>query len=204
MTKAKSATAKPAPKKRGRKSGEAINGAAQLMRARFVQEYPKDFHGTNAAIRAGYAATSARTAASRLLADPDIAAQIKAVVEGDLKKIEINRETWLAEVAKVGFFNMGDALHITGDGDPFIDLSKLTREQMAAIAEAEVHDYTEGRGDDARNVRKVKVKAHSKLGALDTIGKHFGFLKEKVEISADTDFFEAMQAALARSKAARK
>lgn len=174
------------------------------MRAKFVQEYPLDFHGTNAAIRAGYAPKGARTAASRLLADPDIAAQIKAVVEGDLNKIEITREKWLAEVAKVGFFNMGDALHVTGEGDPFIDLSKLSREQMAAIAEAEVHDYTDGRGDDARNVRKVKVKAHSKLGALETIGKHFGFLKERVEISADTDFFEAMLAARARAKAGRK
>jgi len=69
------------------------------------------------------------------------------------------------------------------DGDPYLDFSKLTRDQAAALAEVTVEDFKDGRGEDARNVRKVRFKLADKKGALVDLGRHFGLFREKVELS---------------------
>ena len=86
----------------------------------------------------------------------------------------------LAELALLGFANMEDYVRITSDGEPYVDLSEMTREQAAAISEVTVDDYVDGRGEDSRQVRKVRVKFHDKKGALVEIGRHLGmFEKDK-------------------------
>ena len=47
----------------------------------FVEEYLKDFNGTQAAIRAGYSKNSARSTASRLLTIDNISDAIEAAIE---------------------------------------------------------------------------------------------------------------------------
>ena len=44
---------------------------------RFINEYPKDFNATQAAIRAGYSANSAGVIAHRLLKNPRVAREIE-------------------------------------------------------------------------------------------------------------------------------
>jgi hypothetical protein len=44
------------------------------------------------------------------------------------------------------------------DGYPVLDYSELTRDQAAALVEVTVEDFKDGRGDDARDVRRVKFK----------------------------------------------
>ena len=40
-----------------------------------------------------------------------------------------------------------------------------------------------GRGEEARDVRRIKFKLHDKLNALEKLGKHVGMFKEKVEVT---------------------
>ena len=54
-----------------------------LQHERFCREYVIDHNGTQAAIRAGYAANAAAQQASRLLKRPDIAERVK-VLESDV------------------------------------------------------------------------------------------------------------------------
>ena len=51
-------------------------------RRRFCEEYVKDYNGAQAAIRAGYSATSARQRASELLKTPEVASTVQTL-EGD-------------------------------------------------------------------------------------------------------------------------
>jgi phage terminase small subunit len=87
----------------------------------------------------------------------------------------------LEELAKLAFANMADYMRVGADGDPVLDFSKLTRDQAAALVEVTVEDYLDGRGEDARKVRRVRFKLADKRGALVDLGKHLGIFKERVE-----------------------
>lgn len=87
------------------------------------------------------------------------------------------------ELALLGFSNMLDYIRTTADGDAYVDLADLTREQAAAIQEVVVEEYTEGRGEDARNVKRTKFKLTDKRSALVDLGKHLGMFKEIREIT---------------------
>ena len=124
-------------------------------------------------------------AACRLFADRKVTARMTELRAAIEKRTEITVDRVLNELALLGFANMLDYVRIGSDGDPFIDLSELTREQAAAISEATVEDFTDGRGEDSRNVRKVKIKLSDKKSALETIGKHLGMFVDvsKVEVT---------------------
>jgi phage terminase small subunit len=46
-----------------------------------------------------------------------------------------------------------------------------------------VEDYLDGRGEDARKVRRVRFKPADKRGALVDLGKHLGMFKDRIEHS---------------------
>ena len=149
--------------------------------AAFVQEYLVDLNGTQAAIRAGYSPRTANEQAARALAKASIQAAIQAAMKKREERTQITQDKVLKELAMLGFANMGDYMRTTADGDPYLDFSKLTREQTAALQEVTVDDYLDGRGEDARAVRKVKFKLADKRAALVDIGKHLGMFTEKLD-----------------------
>ena len=59
---------------------------------RFCQEYIIDYHGTNAAIRAGYEEKSARKQASRLLTNADILARIRELQQEQVKRLAVSQD----------------------------------------------------------------------------------------------------------------
>jgi len=48
-------------------------------------------------------------------------------------------------------------------------------------ADKTCEDFTDGRGEDARDVRRVKIKLLDKLGALQQIGRHLGMFVDRVQ-----------------------
>lgn len=58
----------------------------------FIQEYIIDLNGTQAAIRAGYAANSASVTAARLLADDKIMVLVQAAMDARAKRTEITQD----------------------------------------------------------------------------------------------------------------
>ncbi len=152
-------------------------------RRRFVDEYLVDLCGAQAAIRAGYAPGRAKQTADDLLNVPEVAAAVAEAQAALSDRTGITQEMVLQELAKIGFANMGNYLHATTGGDPYFDFAGLTEEQKAALVEVTVEDFTEGRGEDARNIRRVKFKLGDKRAALVDIGKHLGMFKERVEVT---------------------
>lgn len=59
---------------------------------RFCQEYIIDYHGTNAAIRAGYEEKNARKQASRLLTNADILARIRELQQEQVKRLAVSQD----------------------------------------------------------------------------------------------------------------
>lgn len=177
----------------------------------FCLEYLKDQNATQAYIRAGYKASkAAEVSAHRLISDTKVRERIDHLRRSKLKALHMGVDETLAEIAKIARASMGRMLHITPGGDPYIDLSKADPDTMDAIAEATIEDFTDGREVDEqgetikRDVRRVKVKMHPKLGALQTLAKHHGLLNEKVDLNISDDFADTMVRAQQRAKEARR
>jgi phage terminase small subunit len=155
---------------------------------RFVDEYLIDFNGTQAAIRAGYSETSARSTAAELLTYPDIQTEISNRVQKQSEKLGITAERILLEASRIAFANIEDLLRIGEDGTAFIDLSKATREQMAAVSVVETEEKLErtGRGrDDFENIRKIKLRMNDKLAALTLLARHQKLLTDNLVVDGD-------------------
>jgi phage terminase small subunit len=92
---------------------------------------------------------------------------------------QLSAESVLGELMRLGFANMLDYLDFA-DGKPRVDLSRVTRDQGAAIAEVNVTTRQE-RGKDAE-VMQVRFKLADKRQALVELGKHLGLFKERPEL----------------------
>lgn len=148
---------------------------------RFVSEYLIDLNATQAAIRAGYSAKTAQQQGSRLLLNVVVQEELSKQQSKVAERFEITKDRIVDELAKIGFSNMLDYMRAGPDGDPYLDFSGLTRDQAAALSEVTVEDFKDGRGEDARDVRRVKFKLHDKKGALVDLAKMLGFVIEKHE-----------------------
>lgn len=157
--------------------------ALTAKQARFVQEYLIDLNGTQAAIRAGYSGRSAAVHAARLLTNANIQAAVAAGQQKIAARLDVTAERVITEMAKLGFANMADYMRVGPDGDPCLNFAELSRDQAAALVEVTVEDFKDGRGEDARDVRRVKFKLADKLGALEKLGKHLGLFRERVELT---------------------
>jgi phage terminase small subunit len=148
---------------------------------RFVEEYLVDLNATQAAIRAGYSSDTARQMGSENLSKPNIADAIAERRATLSAATGVTAERVIRELSLIGFANMQDYMRVGHEGDPVLDFSALTRDQAAALAEVTVEDFKDGRGEDARDVRRVKFKLSDKRAALVDLGRHLKLFTDKVE-----------------------
>jgi phage terminase small subunit len=170
----------------------------------FVREYLSDPERNQgaAAIRAGYSAASAWSQASRLLRDEKVKAliakadeELREAAEAKWGHMIMQASEVLARMSMIAKAEI--PLLVTEAGDPYIDMSRATPETLYALSEAKIEDYLDGRGEDARDVRRVAVKLSPKQAALDSLAKHHGLLVEKTEVTIK-DFDAIMEAAQRR------
>jgi phage terminase small subunit len=83
---------------------------------------------------------------------------------------------------------MGDYITSTPAGDPkFKTFDELTRDQTAALSEVTIDDYVDGRGEDARDVKRIRFKLQPKIEALDKLGRHLGMFVDRTRIEGDIE-----------------
>lgn len=137
----------------------------------FIGKYVQTRHVTRSAIAAGCPADSASVQGSRWLADPRIRTEVDKRLKRMLERYEVTPAKIVAELAKIAYSNVDDYVSVQDDGSVIVDFSTATREEMAALSQIEVHEYTEGRGENAANVKVVKFKAIDKRAALMDLAK---------------------------------
>ena len=152
--------------------------------AAFVREYLIDLNSAAAARRAGYSDSTAKEIGHENLTKPHIAAAIQEAMDTRAERTEITADRVLEEVAKLAFSSIGDYYRISDEGEPIIDLSDLTRDQMAALTELQVEDYREGRGDNSRDVRRIRIKLADKKASLELLGKHLKLFTDKIDVTS--------------------
>lgn len=115
---------------------------------------------------------AAQTSWSRLLKKAGFRARIEELKAAAADVAVMDLREVLAELSKLGRANMQDFAHIGSSDNVVGDIAELTPEQAAAIQEITVETYLEGRGDDAKTVKRVKFRLHSKPAALAQLREH--------------------------------
>ena len=147
--------------------------------AAFVAEYLVDLNATQAAIRAGYSAKTAKEQGARLLTNVHIAESIQAAQQARAERTEITQDRVLQEYAKLAFLD--PRRFYDADGN-LIDIPNLPADVAAAISGVDIAVEKAG-SDESGNpvfaqVRKIKLA--DKKGALDSVARHLGMFNDKI------------------------
>jgi phage terminase small subunit len=153
---------------------------------RFIAEYLIDLNATQAAIRAGYSAKTAKVIGQENLTKPDIQAELQKAMAKREKRTEITQDRVLKELAKLGFADIKDFLsfrtektvteHDKETGEPVIE--------YAHIVELKDSDMVDGSLISEVQLKngELKFKLHDKVKALEMCGRHLGMFKDKAEV----------------------
>ena len=104
--------------------------------------------------------------AKALLDNPKIAARVTTIQAAQQRRFEITQDRWLAEYAALGFSKLSDVMSWDERGISSLKSSEgLPDSAKAAVQSIEMTQ------------QGLKIKLHDKKGALDAIGKHFGWFE---------------------------
>lgn len=132
------------------------------------------FKGTQAAIAAGCPAKTADTVASEMLRRDSVQVLIAKEHAALMRRHDLSIDKMMDILKPIAHATMEHYVTVDREGQPHLDFSQLNAEQWSAIAEIIVDEYTEGRGEDAKAVKRVRLKLHDKLGAVDKVLKVMG------------------------------
>jgi phage terminase small subunit len=150
-----------------------------LRQELFVKNYlANGFAPRAAAIAAGYSIKTAHVQAAQLLDNPKVKVLIDTQKEALFNKCDVTAERVVKELALLGFSNMQDYIQVQKDGSAYLDLTELTREQAAAITQLDTETYTDGHGEDAREVKRTRIKLADKKAPLELLGDYLGIFKK--------------------------
>ena len=137
--------------------------------SRFIDLYLIDFHGTNAAIEAGFSKKTAAQIACNMLRREDVKAELKKRSAKIVEKIAVRAEDVVKELSLIAFSNIKDHASWTPDNVTLKNSVELTKEQAACIES--VKQTKDG----------VQIKLFNKMDALNSLGKYLGIFVEKTE-----------------------
>lgn len=132
---------------------------------RFVQERAKGKSLGKAYALAGYKPDQGNP--TKMAARPEIKARLQEITETSATKVGVTVERIIAELARIGFADITDAVEFADGRVTLADSTKLPRDVTAAIAEVK---QNVGGG--------VSIKFHDKQAALINLGKQLGMFRE--------------------------
>lgn len=159
----------------------------QIREEKFARHYLSTLNATKAAELSGYKPTHANVAGARLIVKDSVQALITKLRDKRMEELDVNAYRVLKELSHLAFSNMQDYIRIE-DGEAYVDLSNLSREQAAAIQEITSEVYVDGyvgTGEDRQpiNVKRTKFKLSDKRGSLELLGKYLALFQENHTIS---------------------
>ena len=143
----------------------------------FVAEYPKDWDGSKAVIRAGFHPKDAQRAAEmayQLLQKSPVQEALDRAMEEKLRKIGVHTERVLTEIARVA---LSDLRNVYNEDGSLKLPHEWSDEAAAAIAGVEVLEEFVGKGKARTLVGHTKkVRVFDKVRALELLSKNLGII----------------------------
>lgn len=151
----------------------------------FVREYLIDLNATQAAIRAGYSARTAKQQGQRMLTNVDVAEAITAAVQARTQRTEITADYVLNRLVEI---DQMDVLDIMGENMALKPLSEWPSVWRRYLSGFDLAEMFEGGGEQREMVGILKkIKWPDKVKNLELLGKHVAVqaFKDKVEHSGE-------------------
>ena len=139
-------------------------------RERFSQEYVIDLNATQAAIRAGYSAKTAKIQASRLLTNVNVQKRIAELKKGVSDKLEISHQDVLKKLAKWVDSDITQVLGLSVD-----EVKALPEDVRKLIKSFKHRSKTYAQGESIITEDFVECTFVDKETAQGMINKHVGF-----------------------------
>lgn len=172
----------PRPKSAYKKNKKGLTPRQLLA----INEYfTNGFVKKDALLAAGYSEKTANHNPHGVFENPPFKAEVDRRLALMQEEYEVTEE-WLRKRYKF-YAQAGEILAkykvVTKDGKLDWDFTGATEEELSLVEELGVDFYTEGRGKNARNVKKFRIKAVDSIAALDRLARHIGFFNDKLEIT---------------------
>lgn len=168
--------------------------ALNAKQQKFVSEYLIDQNATRAACAAGYSEHTATEQGSRLLTNVHVQELVKKGLDAQIKKsaniadnVVFTKAMWLRELKIIAMSNIDDFVTL----DEYVSrIDPVTGEQILAVtANAIPTKKRRSRllGKAIKKINETKngigIELHSKQAALDTLGRHFGWVRTDVQVT---------------------
>lgn len=135
---------------------------------RFVDEYLKDLNATQAAIRAGYSASTAEQIGYQLLQNTSVVTAIETGKAARSERTKIDADWLLKRLAEESTADVNDLYDESGAIRPVSEWPLIWRQGLVAGLETD-----EERDETGRVIAVVrKVKLSDRVKRLELIGKH--------------------------------
>ena len=146
-----------------------------LRHEKFALEYSISLNATNAYKAVYGSPKGAENSASKLLGNPKVKARIKELSEKKEAKAEIKAFNVVEELEKIAKARAIDVFKLDGAFLTIKSLADIPEECQVAIESIECLSVGE-------HGTVTKVKFHSKIKALELLGRHFGLFNDKLNI----------------------
>ena len=130
---------------------------------------------------------------NKLMLDPIFKARLKELQTETRQRYQLDEDWVIQRLMNIGDSSLGDIVKKLRDNH--YDLSQLSFNERYAISEFAEEFYTEGRGDEALEVKKVKIKVYDKVSALVALCRKLSLFNDKLKITADDDVVARLFAA---------
>lgn len=153
------------------KTASAVQKLAP-MQVRFVEEYMLDLNATQAAVRAGYSAKTAREQGSRLLSNVIVQSVIAERMKAREKRTEVTADRILKEAARLALFDVRKLFNADGTPKPITELDDDTAAGISGLEVATKGNAEMGVGEI------LKYKIADKNSALEKCMRHLGMFEK--------------------------
>lgn len=141
----------------------------------FCQQYVIDYHGTKAAIKAGYSKKTANEQASRLLANVNIKERIAKLQEEKAERNKLKADDIIQELRALGFWSINDFIK---KGNLIKDISRLDRSMAKPVIGIKTKETQITVGDATTKETTTELKMADKINALVNLGRHIGIFEK--------------------------
>jgi hypothetical protein len=124
---------------------------------------------------------------------PEVRKELAKRRKAMVKRAEVTEDMIVEKLSTLAFTDIGDALLIDGEEIGW-DYDKLKRipALRSILNNVKIESYTEGRGPNSKQVKRIQFQTKDQLRALELLMKYMGMLTEKVEVVGEVALIDRL------------